>query len=168
MEETDIKASIKSIEDCISVLQGDLHQPGTPAIVLKLAASWQKLCPFLTNLAHRAPAEDQKQETVGSGALLEAVSQENGCSTDTRAPLAVAGDNMEGHVNTEESQVGALSVSQPLAGSESDSGLVKQEIASETSEVQCSGLLIIESHLSWPFTSNFSLSLSLIILNSSN
>lgn len=41
--------SLQSIEDCISVLQGDLHQPGTPAVVLKLASSWKKMKTFLTS-----------------------------------------------------------------------------------------------------------------------
>lgn len=42
------ETAIRSVENCISVLQGDLHQPGTPAIVLKLTASWQKVKDFLS------------------------------------------------------------------------------------------------------------------------
>lgn len=37
------QATIGSIDNCISALQGDLNQPGTPAIILRLTASWQKL-----------------------------------------------------------------------------------------------------------------------------
>ena len=45
----DTRNLLQSIDECISILQGDLYQPGTPAVVLKLASSWQKLKPFLAH-----------------------------------------------------------------------------------------------------------------------
>ena len=42
-DEGEVNSLFQGIDNCISVLQGDLHQPGTPAIVLKLASSWAKV-----------------------------------------------------------------------------------------------------------------------------
>lgn len=58
MEGYEVGTLLRSIDDCISVLQGDLHQPGTPAVVLKLASSWHKVKSFLTPKSHEQSYSD--------------------------------------------------------------------------------------------------------------
>lgn len=62
----DIQECLKSVEDCISVLQGDLHQPGTPAIVLKLAATWQKVKAYLVVDRGKLQLEDNCKQAPNS------------------------------------------------------------------------------------------------------
>jgi len=39
----ELETLFHDIDRCMSVLQGDLHQPGTPAVVLRLESLWNKL-----------------------------------------------------------------------------------------------------------------------------
>ena len=46
----DLETLQQSIESCISILLGNLQQPGIPAVVLKLSSSWKKVKPFLKEI----------------------------------------------------------------------------------------------------------------------
>ena len=146
MEE--LQASIESIRDCISVLQGDLHQPGTPAIVLKLAASWQKLQPSLTHFLKTSSGDGElsQQETSTAGLECGPVSVDppsGRAEEETGSSVCVAdgvGDGSYaggGAVKTgsKSSSTGGGAVTQVSAGSDD------QQLASEVVETQSSGLL---------------------------
>lgn len=165
MEGSEVQGFIKSIGDCISVLQGDLHQPGATAIVLKLAASWQKLHPFLTNLLqngvnphHQSSTQGQQCESGSTDAQSGTISEGTSSSinTDVQAPLTVARDNVEGDGTVDVPGGVATQLSAPP--SESGSGLGNQETASEAIETQSSGLLIESHPRQWNLPQTFSVS----------
>lgn len=155
----DNKADIKSIDVCISVLQGDLHQPGTPAIVLKLAASWQKLKPFLcdTDTDSRNLQLSLQEETC------KQVSEETSAGSneeETGSPLD--NDNNDRTEAQEATMCATLQNPQAtMVTSKSDSN--GHGLALEPLEIQSPGLLLNDYHLEvWnlPPLPSFSLSLS--------
>lgn len=128
--------TIKSIENCISVLQGDLHQPGTPAIVLKLAASWQKLKDFLSRkpLLEKEFENDSElslqREQVSAEALLRTIEEGPASVIGSLPPqAAVVADGDKDY----ESATGALAVETQV--------LVAEEKALDRSNTQSPGLL---------------------------
>ena len=81
------EAAIKSVENCLTVLQGDLHQPGAPAIVLKLASSWQTIKTLLLSQSGKQLQDEQPEGTgrcvPGNGEEMssQAVSTEGDTTT---------------------------------------------------------------------------------------
>lgn len=127
---------IQSIDDCISVLQGDLHQPGTPAIVLKLAASWQKVKKALLSGSSK-PLEAER--SVEERCRVEVGELDNG---ETESSVTGTGRGAEAlSVPTTDSQAvreDQVSTSLPPAESDSSTG---QDLAQQL-QTQSSGLLI--------------------------
>lgn len=125
--------TIKSIENCISVLQGDLHQPGTPAIVLKLAASWQKLKDFLSRkpLLEKEFENDSElslqREQVSAEALLRTIEEGPASSPSVIGSLPP--------------QTAAAVVADGDKDYESATVLVAEEKALDRSNTQSPGLL---------------------------
>ena len=128
------EADIRSIDNCITVLQEGLHQPGTPAIVLKLAASWQKLkdslCPPSTVV--QLPQGEEELVTLSDNeGTVAAVFEVPKMNEHTETQVA-ADSNLE--TKSQEVVLESLGVQ----SSESKG----QEISSEPLEVQSSGLLL--------------------------
>ncbi len=121
--DSDIGAAIESINSCICVLQGNLHQPGTPAIVLKLEASWEKLKPFLSS---RTPHKLQNSSIGGGADDDDTVAEVN----SAQAPVAAAA--------AEPCSVGVVAME--TLNSENEQEEVSQEEVSESHETQSSGL----------------------------
>lgn len=126
MDQDSAAEAAAAINSCITVLQGDLTQPGTPAIVLKLAASWEKLKLYIQNLPEGAgailqlPTEHEVQEEYAS---VEAVG--GGVDSD---------DTVHAVVDSEMEPVSTL-----LTANSEDG---RQEFASESHETESPGLLL--------------------------
>lgn len=130
----DSEADIRSIDNCITVLQEGLHQPGTPAIVLKLAASWQKLKALLcppSPVVVQLPQGEEGLVTVSvdEGAVV-AVS--NATEMNERAETQVVAVDSNSESRRQEVLESGIQSSESKG----------QEISSESLEVQSSGLLL--------------------------
>jgi len=131
-------AAVQSINDCISVLQGDLHQPGTPAIVLKLAASWQKLLSVISCDTPPCPAttsqlEGALEQTKGTEAP-ESVENE----VDPSLNAAEGSELLQGDTEQEELEIHPQGSSENTFPESS-----RQELASGPHKTQSSGLLLM-------------------------
>lgn len=147
--DSEVQASMKSVEDCISVLQGDLHQPGTPAIVLKLAASWQKLHLFLTNYLNSstgvqiATTEKKQPEPGYTEDALGTITNETSSlvGTDIVPPPPVTrGNEVNGCPMMAVDRPDGVETQPSEVPPESSAG--SQDLALEPTEIQCSGLPI--------------------------
>ena len=123
-----------AINSCITVLQGDLTQPGTPAIVLKLAASWEKLKLYFQSLPQGAggilqlPVEQEGEEQEEHEIVGEGVGTE--CTGDAIQASTAAVDTIGREIEPVATQL--------TANSEGD----RQEFASESHETESPGLLL--------------------------
>lgn len=127
--ESDLKAAIDSISSCISVLLGDLQQPGTPAIVLKLAASWEKLKPCLVpqgdaSLQLSTELEQEQADSSAGGKLLQV--EDSTPEDSVQAPNAH-------DVATRDGDTDAIPMATQLNS--------EQGLASESNDTESSGLL---------------------------
>lgn len=133
MQHSDSEADIRSIDNCITVLQEGLHQPGTPAIVLKLAASWQQLKALLclpTPVVQLPQGEGlvTLSDYEGTVAAVSDAPEMNGCVEIQAAVVS----------NSESNRLEVVPESFGVQSSENKG----QEISSESLEVQSSGLLL--------------------------
>ncbi len=80
------KRFIQSMDDCISVLQGDLSQPGTPAIVLKLSSSWNKLKALFSSSLEK-PNNDTVTKVIGQEETFVTGCSESDKITFSETPL---------------------------------------------------------------------------------
>ena len=84
----ELQSLFRDIDSCMAVLQGDLHQPGTPAVVLKLESLWNKLkmasqCDGDNSVAM---VEDEKSGGIGVGCRSE-IQSEHVVSTTQSSPM---------------------------------------------------------------------------------
>lgn len=145
----DYEAAFVSISSCISVLEGDLQQPGTPAIVLKLAASWEKLKSYLLP---QDGADLKQEEHVSTDSSVGTVGGEGTDTTcvENRTQAAASVDD--------DSDVIIVKVVDMATQLTSNSESGGQGIASESHETESSGLLLMKYQLD---TGIYSLLLSL-------
>lgn len=126
--DSDCVTVVESISSCISILKGDLHQPGTPAIVFKLAASWDKLKQYLCKtIKTNQLQEDTEESALVSEGEESVTSKEDGTLALIQATAA------ECDLVTTETEQTAHS-----AAESNGQGLTAQESHDKT---QSSGLL---------------------------
>lgn len=135
--DSDSKAAIDSISSCISVLLGDLQQPGTPAIVLKLASSWENLKLYLppgeASLQLSTEQEENVQTDSSEGTLLQM--EDTSCAENrVQAPAA-----QDVATSADSSDTEAFPMATQLTTNSENSG---QGLATESSETESSGLLL--------------------------
>lgn len=140
--DSECEATIASISCCISVLLGDLTQPGTPAIVLKLVSSWEKLKLYFLNLPQgdtslQLPVYKQveQQGRVSTDSSVGTVGE--GTDTECEMQALVAVDT----VGSDTEPVDIDKATQLTSNSESN----RQGLALESHETESSGLLLVNT-----------------------
>ena len=129
------EATIKSIDDCISVLQGDLHQPGTPAIVLKLTASWEKFKSFVTERLLRQQEDSGLQKANHEQLPAENTSFESKEDVDGTSRQVETGNGEANSLSSFDSH--RVDVHSNSIVTTSENG---QHLVPETSTIESSGL----------------------------